>query len=263
MNKSKTLLIAITSAGIATSSVLAGDVDKTIMEEVPSPSSKLSGSISIDLNSHFMSYGADVWGAGSSATRSATLNPSISIDYALSESVTITSGFWLDANDNPAGSDNKVQETDVWLGVSYASGIVTYSAVWQNWQYGGDSEQILDLAVSFDTFLSPSITLHKRLTEGASGGFDGTFAVLGLEKSFDINDKLSLSIPFAIGFALDDFHTTETGYGYASLGLQGSYAISNSTSFNAGITLYDNDQDITNATADNYFTYNAGFSYSF
>ncbi len=196
-------------------------------------------------------------------TEAPTFNPSVSLDYALTDSVTLSTGFWLDVNDNPSGSDFKVQETDVWFGVSYTSGIMTYSATYQNWQYAGDSEQILDLGVSFDTFLSPSITIHKRLTEGASGGFDGTFLVLGAEHSFDLSDKFSLTIPIALGVALDEFHTTESGYGYASIGLQGSYAINDFTSFNAGVTFYDTDADVVGNADDQFLTANVGLSFSF
>jgi hypothetical protein len=262
MNKS--LLTAFGTVAVTTSSLLAGDFATPItptMTEAPADC-KLSGSLSLDYNSHFISYGFDVWAGGDSLSEAPTFNPSVGLDYALTDSVTLSTGFWLDVNDN-AGDDFKVQETDIWFGISYTSGIVSYSATWQNWQYAGDSEQVLDIGVSFDTFLSPSITLHKRLEEGASGGFDGTFLVVGAEHSFDLGDKFSLTIPVAVGFALDEFHTTEDGYGYASIGLQGSYAISDYTSFNAGVTYYDTDSGVVGNAEDSFLTANAGISFSF
>ncbi len=255
-----TLIATLAVTSICSTTLIAGDFDNSIIPATAE--SKLSGSISLDLNSHFISYGLDVWAGGSSATRAWTFNPSLSLDYKISDKLTATTGIWMDVNGNGASSFDGV-ETDVWAGLAYTSGITTYSATFQNWQYGGTSEEVLDLGVSFDTFLSPSIVLHKRLGAGASGGFNGEFLVVGAEYSYDVSEKLSLTIPLAVGYALSEFHTTEDGYAYTSLGLQGSYALSDSSSLNAGITYYDTDASVTGNAADSFFTYNAGVSFSF
>ncbi len=222
---------------------------------------ELSGSLSLDYNSHFISYGFDVWGGGKSPSGASTFNPSVGIDYKINDKWSLNSGFWLDVNNN-LGSFETV-ETDIWFGASYTSGITTVSATFQNWQYGGTSEEVFDLGVSFDTFLSPSVTIHHRLNEGASGGFDGTFLVVGAEHSFKINDCFSVNVPVSVGFALSEFHTTETGYGFASIGLQGSYSLSDSTSLNFGVTYYDTDDAVIGNADSSFFTYNAGISFSF
>ena len=221
----------------------------------------LSAELSLDYNSHFISYGFDVWAGGDSPQ--GTFNPSLSLDYKINEAWSLNAGFWLDVNDNVAGSSFNTVETDVWIGASYTSGITTASITFQNWQYGGTSEEILDLSLSFDTFLSPSLTIHNRLGAGASGGFNGTFLVLGAEHSFEISDQFSLTIPVSVGFAADEFHTTETGYGFTSVGLQGSFAIDDMTSFNFGVTYYDTDDQVVGNAEDSFFTYNAGVSFSF
>ena len=254
----KNTLLLITTLAAATAVSTAGDFSEPITPTTPtitapSGESKLSGTLSLDLNSHFVSL-TDQW----------TFNPSLSLDYALNDAITISAGFWLDVNDNIPAGDFESQETDIWIGASYTTGITTVSATFQNWQYAGDSEEILDIGISLDTFLSPSLTIHHRIDEGASGGNDGTFLVLGLGHSFDINDKLSLSIPFSLGFAADEFHTDESGYGFASLGLQASYAINSYTSFNAGVTYYTTDDEVVaNAEEDDFLTANAGISFSF
>ncbi|MEJ6582116.1 MAG: hypothetical protein QNL33_20720 [Akkermansiaceae bacterium] len=221
----------------------------------------LSASLSLDANSHFISYGFDVWGAGDD--QDFLFNPSLNIDYAINDCWTFNAGFWLDVNDKPAGSSFRTQETDTWIGFSYAKDIYSVSATYQSWQYAGDTEQILDISLGLDTFLSPSITWHNRFDPGASGGFNGSFLVLGAEHSFDINEKFSLTVPVSVGFALSDFHTTEDGYGYASIGLQGSYALSEMSSFNFGLTYYDTDSGVVGNAEDSFFTYNAGISFSF
>ncbi|MGJ8677261.1 MAG: hypothetical protein ACSHX0_07070 [Akkermansiaceae bacterium] len=242
------LLTALGAATIATGSATAGE---------------LSGSVSLDYNSHFISYGSDVWGAGDSLTDAPTFNPSVGIDYAISDALTFSTGFWLDVNDN-ASSDFETVETDIWFGLSYTSGIVTYSATFQNWQYAGDSEEILDLGVSFDVMFAPSITLHHRLDAGPGlGGNEGTYLVVGAGHGFDVNDCFSVSIPVAVGFALDEFHTDEDGYGFASIGLQGSYTLTDATSLNFGVTYYTTDGDVTGNADEDFLTANAGVSFSF
>jgi hypothetical protein len=231
------------------------------MTAAPLTAGELTGSASLDYNSHFISYGFDVWGGGDNPGSVATLNPAVSLNYQVDDKLSFNSGFWLDVNDN-LGSFDTV-ETDTWIGVAYDAGLATYSATFQNWQYAGTSEEVLDLAVSFDTTLSPYIMLHNRLGEGASGGYNGTFLVLGGEHSFDVSECFSVTVPVAVGFVLDEFHTTESGYGYASIGLQGSYALTDSTSFNFGVTYYDTDDEVVGNDEDSFLTYNAGISLSF
>lgn len=221
----------------------------------------LSASLSLDMNSHFISYGFDVWGAGNGSD--ALFNPSLSLDYQINENWSFSTGFWLDVNDKPAGSSYSTQETDTWVGIAYSKDIYTVSATYQSWQYAGDTEEIFDVGVSFDTFLSPSITWHNRLDPGASGGANGSFLVLGAEHSFEVNDKFSVAVPVSVGFALSDFHTTEDGYGFASIGLQGSYTLTDVSAFNFGVTYYDTDSGVVGNADDSFLTYNAGISFSF
>jgi len=247
MKKMNTKLTAILSAS-------------ALVAVTPAQAGELTAGLSLDYNSHFISYGFDVWGDGDDPQ--GTFNPSLSLDYKINEAWSLSTGFWLDVNDNGGGPFETV-ETDVWVGAAYTYGITTTSLTLQNWQYGGTSEGILDLGFSFDTFLSPSITIHKRLDEGASGGFNGTFLVLGAEHSFDVTDKFRVTVPVSVGFAMDEFHTTEEGYGFASIALQGSYSINDMTSFNFGTTYWDTDAAVTGNTEESFMAYNAGLSFSF
>lgn len=252
MKKNTLLLTALSAATIATGSATAAD-------------GELTGSISLDYNSHFISYGNDVWGGGTSLTREDTFNPALSFNYKVSDAWSFQAGVWLDINDNVDGSDFDTQETDTWFGASYTSGIATYSATYQSWNYAGDTEEILDFAVALDTFLNPSLLIHVRTDKGAAGtnADEGAFAVLSGSHSFDVNDDFSVSVPVAVGFALDSFHTEDDGFAYASIGLQGSYALKDSTSLNFGLTFWTTDSDVADNPSDEFVTYNAGLSYSF
>lgn len=268
MKKSRLSMVAMSAAALITANTASAG--------------ELTGSFSLDVNSHFISYGLDIWRYGDSPD--GTFNPSLGVEYKINDNWSFNSGFWLDVNDN-VGGDFEVVETDVWIGAAYTCGIYTASLTYQSWQYGegGLSEDVLDLGFSFDTFLNPSILFHKRLGAGGAriienlpdpanpgvtiptqtSGFNGTFLVLGLEHGFELNDRFSVSIPVAVGFALDEFHTDESGYGYASVGLQASYSINDYTSFNFGVNYFDTDDEVVGNDEDSFFTYNAGVSFSF
>ncbi len=256
--KNNTLLLStLAAAAVATGSATAGE---------------LTGSLSLDYNSHFISYGLDVWSGGPNQTDQSTFNPAVSFNYQVSDALSFNTGFWLDVNDNVAGSDFDTQETDTWFGVSYAKGKATYSATYQSWNYAGDTEEILDFAVALDTFLSPSLLIHVRTDAGAAVGgpavggaaaFEGTIAVLGASHSFDVTDKFSVTVPVSVGITFDAFHTSERGYAFTSVGLQSSYALTDAASFNAGITYYNTDEGVTGNANNNFITTNIGVSYSF
>ncbi len=221
---------------------------------------ELSGSIAFDLNSHFISYGADIWAGGDDPEW--TFNPTLSLGYTLNEQVSVNAGIWMDANSIGARSFG-VAETDTWIGVAYDAGLVTGSVTLQNWQYGGASEEILDFGLSVDAFLSPSLTLHKRLSAGASGGMNGWFAVFNAAHSIDVTEQISVTIPAQIGFALADFHTTETGYGFANIGVSVSYALTESASVNANVKYWDTDGGVTGNADNEFLTYGVGASIAF
>ncbi|MEM9081759.1 MAG: hypothetical protein AAGC74_13830, partial [Verrucomicrobiota bacterium] len=233
----------------ATSGVSAGD---------------LSGSLALDLNSHFISYGLDVWTAGDD--QDILFNPSLGIDYAVTDTLTLNAGIWMDINDQASPSLETV-ETDIWIGASYDVGFGSVSATFQNWQYGGTSEEILDIGLSLDTILSPTLTLHKRLGAGASGGEEGLFIVGDISHEFALTDAFSVGLSSAVGFAATEFHTQETGFGYASLGASVSYALSDISSIYASVTYYITDEDVINNSGrggeDDFLTFGTGISFSF
>ncbi len=236
---------------------------------------ELSGSISLDYNSHFISYGADVWGAGDDLD-DALFNPSLALSYAYTDAITLHGGVWLDVNDQPPGSGFQVQETDVWLGMTYGFDWGSVDVTWQNWQYAGTSEEILDLTLSFDTVLSPSLTLHNRIGEGASGGEEGSVLVLSVGEDFDLGNGLSLGASLSAAAVLTDSYFNEydddgnlvsngdSGYAYTALGLSLSYATSDVSSIYIGAKYYMTEADVYPGNADDDFlTLNAGTSFSF
>lgn len=237
--------------------------------------SKLSGNLSLEANSHFISYGLDVWEDGSSLSRYA-FNPSLSLTWELPGGLSATIGTWWDVNSKGGGNSSpiggRVQEIDIWYGLSYTVADFTVDVTYNQWFYGGTTEDTIDLAFSYDTFLSPSLTLHHRFDPGDSGGSNGTIAVLGLSHSIEAG-PVTISFPFNLAYFFgDNYHpgSTDDGFGYGSLGVNASIPLSfisddyGDWSINAGLTYYVTSGDVVgNDRKNNFLTANVGVSIDF
>lgn len=264
----------------------AGVTEATAPAVTPPAEDLISGTLTLDFNSHFISYGNDVWGDGSSMSEP-TFNPSLEIALKLPAGFTATVGTWWDVN-SKGGSDSsplggRIQEVDVWVGLAYSIGDFTTKLTYQNWMYGGGTEDILDLSFSYATFLNPSLTIHHRLeTGGVAGSFqaDGTFdpgdegtvLVLGLSHSIEAG-PVTIAFPLNIAyFVNDDYHAVgaDNGFGYGSIGVTATLPLSfipeayGEWNLHGGLTYYVTDQEIIpNNPRGDFFTANIGVGISF
>lgn len=269
---------------LVTGTAVAGTPEPTTAPIVPAPKEDvISGVLNLDVNSHFISYGNDVWGDGSSMSEP-TFNPSLEIALELPAGFTATLGTWWDVNSKAGGNSSplggRIQEVDVWAGLAYKVGDFTAKIAYQNWMYNGTTEDILDLTLSYATFLSPSITFHNRLNAGGAGpdgnnpgtGDEGTIVVGGLSHSFEAG-CVTISIPFNIAYFLDDgYHSAgaDDGIGYGSLGVNASVPLSfisdtyGKWSLHGGLTYYVTDRDvIPNNPQGDFLTANIGLTVAF
>ncbi len=194
---------------LATVTANAGEV-KTMTPAVETPSEDvISGILKLDFNTHFISYGADVWSDGSSMS-DPTFNPNLELYFALPGDLTLTIGTWWDVNSKPGSGNSpiggRIQEVDVYAGLGYTFDKFTVSATYQAWMYGSETEEILDIKFAYDTFLAPSLTIHNRLDQGAAPGDEGTILVLGLSHTIEAG-PLAISFPVNLAyFVTDGFH---------------------------------------------------------
>ena len=189
-------------------------------------------------------------------------------------------GTWWDVNSKvDSAIGGRIQEVDVWAGLSYSIDKLTVSVTYQAWMYASDTEDILDVKFAYDTFLSPSLTIHQRLDQGAAIGDEGTVLVLGLSHSMDVG-PVSFSFPFNIAyFATDGFHQNATpladeadgGFGYVSIGVGAALPLSpyigdayGDWTLNGGLTYFITDDDvIPNNPQDSFLTASLGLALSF
>jgi hypothetical protein len=196
----------------------------------------VSGDIGFNTNTHFVSYGLDVWGAGDSFYGSRTTNSIYGdLGVKLTSDLTWTLNVWTDLNSNTAPSiGGSLQELDINTGFAYAfgsgfTGSVTYGA----WSYAADVEEVLDVALGFDDTgmlidgvgFMPKVTWHNRIS-GNGAQQIGSAIVAGVSPSFPLGDSsLTLGIPAGlVFFTTDDFQGGTSGglsYGYigGSLGM--------------------------------------------
>jgi len=246
----------------------------------------ISAVLKLDANSHFVSYGKDVWADGSSMSRM-EFNPMLEFTFKLPENFALTVGTWWDVtakgddlflgNGDPYPSiGGAIYEIDLWTGISYTYDKFTIGATYQAWIYGDAVEQIVDVKLAYATLLSPSLTFHNRVSEGASGGDNGTVAVLGLSHTINAG-PVAISFPFNVAATLtDDYNRldvdggSDTGYAYTSLGIQAAYPLAflGSTygdwSVTGGLTQYWSDAGaLPNNPKNQFLAYNVGLAAAF
>lgn len=250
-----TMLAAAALMGGSSLTVAQDDMD------IPeAPGSRVSGSISFDYYSHFISYGYDVWDGGRS-WRNSTFNPSASINIAITDNMNLFTGAWADVNDDAGSSiGGDLQEVDVWLGIDYTIQEWTFSLTGQQWMYSGSVESIIDIGVAYDDselwgdsgiVLSPSVTFHRtnRPQNGTDSGWAYVFGIAPGTSVGGDSIPVDLAFPVNLAFGDDDFYY-DSGFAYFSFGAQASIPLSaiidesyGAWSLNFGLTYYITDRD--------------------
>lgn len=304
LSKTNQLLTAAVLGAICTSSAIAGDTTMTASKEVVAPveaeaTKVVSGTLTLQANTHFISYGADVWGSGE-RWNDVLFNPSLELGIELGGGFKFILGTWWDVNDNADSSIGKrVQEVDAWAGLGYTVDKWSFTLLYQTWMYGGETEQIVDFKVAYDTFLNPSLLVHGRTDAGASGGKEGVVLVAGISEGFDLG-PVTFSFPINVAFfPTKGFHAagsdgspaipevpaqfgvafeegipavpgtdeSDSGFGFASAAVNASVPVKflpGDWTFGVGATYYyTNDEVIPNNRDDSFVTGSAGLTLTF
>jgi hypothetical protein len=200
-----------------------------------SAAENVSADVGVSYNSHFVSYGVDVWGGGSHFYGDqATTFLWGDLAIKATDALTFTLTLWSDINDNAQGSafgqsniGGHIQEVDFDPGFTYAFGKFTAGVTYNAWSYGGDVEQSADLSLGYDDTglilpgiaFGPKITWHDRFSGNGSQQIGSAF-VLSVGPTFPLGEGFSISIPAGIAFfTTKDFQGgTKSGYGFSYIG---------------------------------------------
>lgn len=264
-------LVAAPNMAFAGTMVESKEVKEVVeVEEVPEKF--VSGTLAFDVNTHFISYGFDVWQIGST-WHGVEFNPSLELNLALGGGFSWIIGTWWDVTDrqpNNSTIGRTIQEVDVWTGLGYETGIVSSSVLFQSWNYGGGTEWVLDGSIGFDTILNPSLLVHGRV-DNDLGLKNGVIFVLGIEEGFEAG-PVTFSFPVNVAFGTDKFHTGPGssggggGYAYTSVGANISVPLPflpGDWEAHTGVTYYNTNPNYIPNPDDNFVTGNIGVSLSF
>lgn len=230
----------------------------------------LSGYLSLDYNSHFMSYGANVWGQDTRDIGDEFLfQPSLGLEFALPNDSAIYTGVWADVNRLADSNIGRIQEIDVWLGYYFPVGDFILDFTVQQWLYAGETEGIFDIKLSYDGMFSPYLLAHNRFETVGPDQQKGTIFELGATVFETAYHTIDLSFPVGVGFSFDDYHVAgEDGYGYSFIGANFSMPIEALQSwgawdFHGGLTFWHTDKSFTGNDKSTYLTLNLGVGVGF
>jgi hypothetical protein len=195
-----------------------------------------SVSFGLDAQSHFISYGADVWGGGGKAspilTDSSTVNAYETVTLAIADNLSVFVNVWSDINNNgPESLGGDVQEIDLNTGVTYTMDKFSFTLAHGFWNYAGDTEKILDFTVAYadgdmisksgDWSLNPSVVVHYRY-DGNNGQDTGLAVVPGIRPAWtfskDSKYPVTVAVPVNVGIFSNNFQGGDSGYGFFSAG---------------------------------------------
>lgn len=254
----KTCLV-LPALALLTVSVHAGETEAAPPKEAPPVAETepkvVSGTLVLQANTHFFSYGADIWAAGNN-WNDLVFEPSLELSIDLGKGFNLFLGTWWDINDNDVSSiGNRIQEIDVWAGVGYTTGKWSFSLAYQAWLYLEETEEIVDFKVAYDTFLHPSILIHGRINSGAASGDEGVVVVLGVSEGFEAG-PVTFNFPLKVGFMTDGFQAGDAGFGYASLAAEASVPVPflpGDWTYGVGVTGYYTDPNVVPNNPDDTF----------
>lgn len=241
-------------------------VDKNPVAPPPPPEEPfVTGNVTVNYETHFISYGQDVWAAGTSWSDS-LIHPSIELDFNLAKGLQFYLNLWGDVNDDAESNIGKyVQEIDVNVGFYYTMDKLKFQLGYGAWNYASQTESVIEGRVTFlDGFWSPFVAIHGRPDIGSNIGLDtGVVGQLGIAPSKTWG-ALTLALPVTVSFDSDGFHGGDAGFAYVSAGLGATYAISKHVALNLGVTYYHtNDSVIPVNPKSDFVTGLAGFTVSF
>ncbi len=216
-------LAALAFSGAA--AVAGTTTGKMVAPPAPAPAPVVTGSLNLNYNTHFVSYGQDIWGAGTDFGDNGTFNPSIELNFDLGGGWKAILGTWWDVNSNADSNiGDAIQEVDVWAGVGYTTGPWSFTLLYQEWLYASQSERIVDFKIAYaDGLLNPSLMLHGRV-DGAEPFDTGLVTVLGIAPAVTAG-PVSFTFPVQVAADTEGFHGGDGGFSFASAGVTASIPI--------------------------------------
>jgi hypothetical protein len=267
---SKTLrlaAVAVLGACLPLSAVHAGTPDKTPAVVTPPPEVPfVTGNLTINYETAFVSNGLDVWGTGKN-WNNWFIHPSLELDFQVAKDLQFYVNTWWDVNDQIPGTIGKyIQEVDVNVGFYYTLDKLKFQLGYGAWNYASQTESVIDFRATYnDGFWSPFLALHGRI-DNELGLDNGLLVQLGIAPSKTWG-ALTVALPITVDADCTKNYASpggDSGFGFVSAGLSLTYAVSKHVAINLGATYYHTEDKVfpTNPSSD-FVTGLAGFTVSF
>jgi hypothetical protein len=230
--------VVAAAAALAVTALAGGSAAQAADEMKPAevrPGSAYELAFSTTTTSHFISYGADVWGGGNELSPFSARSTVFTEGTLTAKFADQLKGFvnvWSDNNDNvTSGIGGPIQEVDVNAGVIYdVGGGFTVKGVVGFWEYASDEEGIADLVIQYSDgdkiipgfSINPSIKAHYRF-KGNGSQETGLAVVAGISPSITLNKespyKITVGFPAEVAYFQDGFQGGDSGLGFVDVGV--------------------------------------------
>lgn len=259
----RTALLAVAAGSLSSTALFAGTAAKAPAPVTPAPEEPfVTGNVTVLAETHFISYGQDVWGEGSS-WKDCLVHPSIELDFNLGSGWQFYLNTWADINDLGVTTiGHNVQEIDLNAGFYYTMGKWKFQLGYGAWNYGSQTEHIVDAKVSYTNVLNPFVMIHGRVADEIP--FDtGVVGQIGIAPGTTLG-PVALSFPVTVSFDTDNFHGGDAGFAYVSAGVAATLPLTKHVSAVLSATYYHtNDSVIPVNTDSNFVLGSAGITVAF
>jgi len=249
---------------VAPVALQAGTSEKGSAPVVPAPETPfVTGNISLFYDTHFISYGQDVWAVGNDWDQW-FVHPSIELDFNIAEGLQFYVNVWADINDQAVGDIGKnVQEIDLNVGFYYTIDKLKLQLGYGSWNYAEQTEHIIDFKASYaDGLINPFVAVHGRPAIDLPGYDEGVVGQVGIVPGTTLG-PVSISLPITASFDTDGFHAGDGGFAYVSAGIGASIPLAEHVALSLGVTYYHTQEDVIPNADEDFITGSAGIVISF
>ncbi len=264
---SRVALLALAAGALSTTSLMAGTPDKTPAPVTPAPEEPfVTGNLTVLYETHFISYGQDVWGIGNS-WKDALIHPSLELDFNMGGGLQAYVNTWWDVNSLGVTTiGSQIQEVDINAGFYYTMDKWKLQLGYGAWNYASQTESVIDFKLSHTDVLNPFVAVHARIADRfAEVGIPlerGVVGQVGIAPALTLG-PVSLSFPVTVSVDSHDFHGGDGGFAYVSAGISGSIPLTKHISMILGATYYHTNHNVIPNPEDDFVVGSGGFSISF
>lgn len=253
--------ILAAAALISQGALHAGTSAKAPVTVAPPEEPFVTGNLTVTYDTHFVSWGQDIWAAGNS-WKDALIHPSLELDFNLGGGLQAYFNTWWDINDNAQSDIGKyIQEVDVNVGIYYTMDKLKFQLGYGSWNYASQTEHVVEGKVTYSCLLNPFIALHGRVADDIPLD-TGLVTVVGITPGYKLG-PVDLAFPIAVSADTSGFHGGGSGFGFVSAGISASIPLAKHVILGAGVTYYHTNGSVIVNPDEDFVTGSASISVTF